>query len=118
MAAMSKPNAEALRRGLYVGAVVADTWDKKQYTIEGFDEDGDPTWGEADGNYAYNCELVIRGNIRERLNRGEARRRFEREGVGFIASREGVVRTRGLEVPEHLFDEALAVLDAHFKGRT
>lgn len=103
---MNKPNSEALRRGLYVGAVVIDAFTKQKYTIEGFDSEGDPTWGDADGAYALNCELVP----------GQ-QRRFQIGGGRTSVSVKSIERFRDIEVPEHLYDEALAVLAAHFEGR-
>lgn len=103
---MNKPNSEALRRGLFVGAMVLDALDKRQYRITGFDEVGDPMWGEADGNYSRNCELV-----------SGQKRRFQIGGGRTSVSTTHVERFLCIEVPEAFYDEALAVLAAHFEGR-
>lgn len=103
---MNKPNSEALRRGLYVGASVLETNTKRVYKIEGFDAEGDPYWGNGDGSYARHCELVP----------GQ-QRRFQIGGGRTSVSLKSIERFRDIEVPEHLYDEALAVLAAHFEGR-
>lgn len=103
---MNKPNSEALRRGLYVGARVLDALDKKQYRITSFDCDGDPMWSDHDGDFAYNCELV-----------SGQKRRFQIGGGRTSVSTTHVERFLCIEVPEAFYDEALAVLAAHFEGR-
>lgn len=103
---MNKPNSEALRRGLYVGAVIVEEGDKQQHTINRFDEDGDPEWGDADGAYALNCTLVP----------GQ-QRRFQIGGGRMSVSTTHVERFLCIEVPEAFYDEALAVLAAHFEER-
>ena len=101
----NKPNSEALRRGLYVGAMVQDALDKRPYKITGFDEDGDPQWGNGDGNYACNCDLYTGAT------------RFPTVGRRASTSRDGTERFVHIEISEGLHAEAVALLMTHFEGR-
>lgn len=106
---MNKPNSEALRRGLYVGATVQNARDKRQQLkITSFNEDGDPMW-----DFVYNCEHDI-GKVRFPTIGSRTSTGLEGTGAERIVSTERFVH---IEIPEGLHAEAIALLMTHFEGR-
>ena len=65
---MSNPNEEAVKRGIVVGCKViagenGQTWGGLPFTVEGFDDDGDPIGTDANGaeDYEFSRFLTVVG---------------------------------------------------------
>ena len=109
---MNKPNAEAVKRGIVIGCKVlavenGKAWGGLPFTVEGFDEDGDPRGTDANGqkDYEFSHFLTVvepAPKLPRRIYVGGASRELERverfigrcKAAGYVITHDWTVGVR------------------------